>query len=122
MAALSAEKYDVDEKTQDVNPQLSEAVDNVIDEQLKALDAGHNVQLKSEFDNLTMLQTIKTFKWSVLISAAAAFTAVLEGYQLQLTSSIVANKGFIQQFGYPNAQGVYALVPSNVSAFGGLSR
>lgn len=50
-----------------------------VDAQIEDLKAGQHVQLKSQLDRLTILQSVKTFKWAILICAGAAFTAATDG-------------------------------------------
>jgi hypothetical protein len=80
-----------------------------------------HVALKSQFDDLTAWQALKTFKVVSLYCCAAAFSAATDGYQasrpclkflasilstahpiwlqININGNILANKGFIRQFG-----------------------
>jgi hypothetical protein len=111
--------------------------DNVLAQKRQAIEDGHDIQLKSAFDNLGLLKTVKVFRKTALICLVAAFvagtdgeslflriyyvSADAEGYQNQMVSSIVANAGFKKQFGtYNAAKKSYVLEPLAVSTFGGL--
>ena len=107
-------------------PQVAEP-DDVVQKQIKAVDQGLDVQLKSEFDQLSILQAMWTFRRTAALCAIAAFCASTDGewrllqanvsgYQNQLVGSIVANKGFIYQFASDHT----TINPSWVSAFGGV--
>lgn len=82
----------------------------------------HQAQLKSTLDSLPLLKSAWLFRKTVLICTIAGFCAATDGYQNTLSASIIANKGFVQQFGELNAKGVMALVPKHVSTFGGIFR
>lgn len=80
-----------------------------------------HIALKSQFDDLTAWQALKTFKVVSLYCCAAAFSAATDGYQasrsftiilaffrltayplwlqININGNILANKGFIRQFG-----------------------
>ena len=73
----------------------------------------------SQADDLTLIQTIRTYPKATLLCAFAAFGAISDGYQYALPGSIVALPGFIQQFGSQNAAGTYALNPQYVALWGG---
>ncbi|OCF31052.1 hypothetical protein I317_06846 [Kwoniella heveanensis CBS 569] len=75
-----------------------------------------DVQLKSSYDRLSVLQAMGVFKRSVLICGIAGFAAATDGFQHQLSASVIANKGFIQQFASDHKK----LEAPHVSTFGGL--
>ncbi|WWD20939.1 hypothetical protein CI109_105417 [Kwoniella shandongensis] len=89
---------------------------NIIEKEAEAIDKGIDVQLKSSHDTKGVLQSVSLFKKTIAICVAAGFCAATDGYQNQMISSIVANKGFIAQF----AEGGTKLKPEHVSAFGGI--
>lgn len=78
--------------------------------------AGH-VQLKSSLDNLPIWEALKTYKKISAIALLAAASAALDGYQLNLSGGIVANKGFIKMMAKPGAK---AIDGPYVSAWGGI--
>jgi MFS family permease len=43
-----------------------------------------------------------------------------DGYQTTLNGNIIANQGFINQVGFPNAQGVYALNANYTALWGAM--
>ena len=79
-------------------------------------------QLKSELDALPIAKSAWVFRKTVLICALAGFCAATDGYQNTLSASIIANKGFVKQFGAINAKGKLALNPTHVSSWGGIFR
>jgi hypothetical protein len=82
----------------------------------------HQAQLKSSLDNLPLLKSAWIFRKTVLVCTIAGFCAATDGYQNTLSASVIANKGFVNQFGELNAKGKMALVPKHVSTFGGVFR
>ncbi|KAL8292368.1 hypothetical protein RQP46_001834 [Phenoliferia psychrophenolica] len=76
---------------------------------------------KSVLDGLSVRQSIGVFKKTSLFCAIAAFSAMCDGYQVNLNGSIIVNKGFIRQFGtITSATGVISLDPTYVSVWGGM--
>ncbi|KAF2166608.1 hypothetical protein M409DRAFT_36703 [Zasmidium cellare ATCC 36951] len=73
--------------------------------------------LRSKADDLTVWQSIKSYKLVSAVAMAAAFCASLDGYQITLNGGIVSNKGFIRQFG---GAGVKVLPSKYISAWGGV--
>ncbi|CAH0004304.1 unnamed protein product [Clonostachys byssicola] len=72
---------------------------------------------KSKFDDLSVGQTLWTFRRVVLVSLAVYTGFVCEGFELKIGNNILANKGFIKQFGSRGGQGVEALDPTWVSTW-----
>ncbi|KAJ5871638.1 uncharacterized protein N7529_003991 [Penicillium soppii] len=73
--------------------------------------------MRSREDDLGIWQCVKRFKTVSWIAMAAAFSASLDGYQINLNAGIVSNKGFIRQMASPGTtiiQGKY------ISAWGGI--
>ncbi|KIH93283.1 hypothetical protein SPBR_04496 [Sporothrix brasiliensis 5110] len=64
---------------------------------------------KSRFDNLTIPQTIWTFKRVVLIIISVYTGYICEGFELNSSGSVIANAGFLKQFGSGDASGVRSL-------------
>ncbi|WWD10134.1 hypothetical protein V865_008268 [Kwoniella europaea PYCC6329] len=89
----------------------------VVEEKLNALHEGRQVQLKSRLDTLTVFESISTFRRSVIICALAGFAAATDGYQHQMSASIIANKGFVREFAKGRPNGLDA---AWVSSFGGI--
>ncbi|CAK7228866.1 hypothetical protein SCUCBS95973_007026 [Sporothrix curviconia] len=75
--------------------------------------------LKSKYDELSVGRTLWVFKRVALISLAVYTGYVCEGFELGSSGSVIANAGFIKQFGDEgrDADGVRALNPSWVSAW-----
>ncbi|OIW26886.1 MFS general substrate transporter [Coniochaeta ligniaria NRRL 30616] len=76
--------------------------------------------VKSRFDELSILETLWVFKRVVLVSLAVYTGYVCEGFELGAGSSIVANTGFIKQFGTEAGAGVRALDPTWLSTWSAL--
>ncbi|EEU33411.1 uncharacterized protein NECHADRAFT_56685 [Fusarium vanettenii 77-13-4] len=73
------------------------------------------------YENLSAWQTVKAFKINALICFFTALSAAAEGYQIQLVGVIVANAGFVKQFGTQvNDAGDVVLASSIMSAWGSL--
>ncbi|RSL97228.1 hypothetical protein CDV31_013136 [Fusarium ambrosium] len=56
-------------------------------------------QTTTGYESMTVWETIKAFKICCLVCFAAAFSAATDGYQIALIGNIVANPGFVEQFG-----------------------
>lgn len=78
---------------------------------------------KSPFDQLSLPQTLWTFKRIILVTLAVYTGYVCEGFELGAGASVVANAGFIRQFGdhhrgaTQGENGVRALNPTWVSTW-----
>lgn len=75
--------------------------------------------LLAQENKLSLLQTIRIYPRATVLCAFAAFGAISDGYQYAMPGSIVALKGFIRQFGSPDATGTYKLNPQHVALWGG---
>ncbi|CAG9997127.1 unnamed protein product, partial [Clonostachys byssicola] len=73
--------------------------------------------MRSALDDLSVWQSVRRFKWVGCIAMLAAFSASLDGYQINLNGGIVSNKGFIQQFSGP---GTNIIDGKYISAWGGI--
>ncbi|KAM5341283.1 hypothetical protein ACJ41O_014314 [Fusarium nematophilum] len=51
------------------------------------------------YENLTPWQTIMKFKWNALFCFLVTISAATDGYQIGMVGNIVANAGFVKQFG-----------------------
>jgi len=74
--------------------------------------------LKSRFDELSLWRTLWLFRTSALYCVAVYTGYLCEGFELTAGGSIIANAGFIAQFGTQGGTGVYKLNTSWVSAWG----
>ncbi|KAH8724376.1 general substrate transporter [Phaeosphaeriaceae sp. PMI808] len=68
--------------------------------------------VKSRFDELSIPRTAWVFRRVVLVAASVYTGYVCEGFELGGGGAIVANAGFIKQFGTGNGAGVRALDPT----------
>ncbi|CEL12021.1 hypothetical protein ASPCAL15114 [Aspergillus calidoustus] len=76
------------EASHDDNPIKNEA----------AIDAATRGQAMTGYEELSVLETVKTFKLCTLVCMAMAFSAATDGYQIGINASIIANKGFVARF------------------------
>ncbi|KEF55030.1 uncharacterized protein A1O9_08683 [Exophiala aquamarina CBS 119918] len=75
--------------------------------------------VKSRFDELSIPRTLWVFRRVVIIVLAVYTGYVCEGFELGAGGSVIANAGFIKQFGDGNS-GVTALSPTWVSTWSAL--
>ncbi|KAJ6089811.1 hypothetical protein N7467_005027 [Penicillium canescens] len=73
--------------------------------------------MRSREDDLGVWQCVLRFKTVSLIAMTAAFSASLDGYQINLNGGIVSNKGFIRQMASP---GTSIIAGKYISAWGGI--
>ncbi|KAJ4237546.1 hypothetical protein NW757_013282 [Fusarium falciforme] len=86
-----------------------------------AQDAAAKGQATTGYENLTILQSVKTFRRTIVFCTLAAFSAAADGYQIGINASIVANKGFVQQFATKtSAEGDPYLESPILSAWGSI--
>ncbi|RKK76957.1 hypothetical protein BFJ71_g16841 [Fusarium oxysporum] len=62
-------------------------------------DAAARGQGLDGYEGLSIWQTIKMFKMNSLICGLVAISAATDGYQISLVGNLVANPGFVRQFG-----------------------
>ncbi|KAM5368279.1 hypothetical protein ACJZ2D_009645 [Fusarium nematophilum] len=67
-----------------------------------------------------VLQSVRTYKYASLICMLAAVGALSDGYQVQMSGSIVALPGFIQTFGGLQADGKHKINPQYLALWGSL--
>lgn len=78
-----------------------------------------HILMRTRFDEMGVLATIRVFKKAVFIGALAAFATSFEGYQISVTGTIIANKGFIKQFGTAHSAAGALILDANVLAVWG---
>lgn len=66
----------------------------------------------------TTFQNIKTHKHASLVCMLAAVGALSDGYQIQMSGSIVALPGFIQTFGDLQPNGEHVINPQYLALWG----
>ncbi|KAK3175823.1 hypothetical protein K4F52_009956 [Lecanicillium sp. MT-2017a] len=76
--------------------------------------------VKSRFDELSIPRTLWVFRRVVLVTLAVYTGYVCEGFELGAGGSVIANRGFIKQFGSEGGEGVRALDPTWVSTWSAL--
>ncbi|WWC69105.1 uncharacterized protein I206_103041 [Kwoniella pini CBS 10737] len=83
----------------------------------RTISKGGQVQMRSSLDDLGIWATVKQNKGIAGVAMAAAFSASLEGYQINLNGGIISNKGFIALMPR-DAKG--AINGSKIALFGGM--
>ncbi|KAE8372412.1 general substrate transporter [Aspergillus bertholletiae] len=73
--------------------------------------------MRSKEDDLSVWQTVRRYKFVSVVAMAAAFSAALDGYQINLNGGLVSNKGFIRQMTSP---GTTIIAGQYVSAWSGI--
>ncbi|KAE8336551.1 hypothetical protein BDV24DRAFT_178434 [Aspergillus arachidicola] len=73
--------------------------------------------MRSKEDDLSIWQTVRRYKLVSIMAMAAAFSAALDGYQINLNGGLVSNNGFIRQMAKP---GTTVIEGQYVSAWSGL--
>lgn len=97
-----------------------EGIQTEIDDVTKA-DAYDSYGLvKSRYDELSIIRTLWVFKRVVIVCLAVYTGYVCEGFELGAGGSVVANAGFIKQFGRDGGTGVRALSPTWLSTWSAL--
>lgn len=67
---------------------------------------------------LGLLQALKTYKMATIVCILAAVGALSDGYQVQMSGSIVALPGFIRTFGDEQDDGTYKINPQYLALWG----
>ncbi|KAH7093519.1 general substrate transporter [Paraphoma chrysanthemicola] len=73
--------------------------------------------MRTQADELSIGRSLLSNKLLGVIAMAAAFSAALDGYQVNLNGGIVSNKGFIRQMATP---GTKVIKGKYISAWGGI--
>ncbi|KAH6898009.1 general substrate transporter [Thelonectria olida] len=68
-----------------------------VEEMHQTISRGGVPLMRSQEDDLGVWQTVRRYKLLGFIAMSAAFSASLDGYQINLNGGIVSNKGFIRQ-------------------------
>ncbi|GFZ46551.1 hypothetical protein JCM24511_03771 [Saitozyma sp. JCM 24511] len=76
--------------------------------------------VKSRYDQLSVFQALWKFRRATFYTFLVFTGYTIDGFEVTMAGSIVSNKGFIRQFGSPNASGVYALSTTWVAAWGAI--
>ncbi|KAM0550681.1 hypothetical protein ACHAPJ_008745 [Fusarium lateritium] len=80
-------------------------------------DTGEGLLMRSKLDDLSVWQSVLRFKRVGCIAMLGAFSASLDGYQINLNGGIVSNPGFIRQF---STSGTTIIAGKYISAWGGI--
>ncbi|KPM35801.1 hypothetical protein AK830_g10785 [Neonectria ditissima] len=87
------------------------------EEMQQTIDKGGVPLMRSREDDLGVWTTVWRYKMAGVIAMSAAFSAALDGYQINLNGGIVSNKGFIQQMA---SEGTTIIQGKYISAWGGI--
>ncbi|OGM48645.1 hexose transporter [Aspergillus bombycis] len=82
-----------------------------------AIGKGGAPVMRSKEDDLSVWQTVRRYKVVSVVAMAAAFSAALDGYQINLNGGLVSNEGFIRQMASP---GTTIIEGQYVSAWSGI--
>ncbi|KAJ6087608.1 hypothetical protein N7467_006522 [Penicillium canescens] len=98
---------------------MSENIEHAIPtkEMEAQIEKGNTPIMRTKEDDLGVWQSVRRYKWVSTLAMVAAFSASLDGYQINLNGGIVANKGFIRQMATP---GTKIINSKYVSAWGGI--
>ena len=67
---------------------------------------------------LGLVQALKTYRMATIVCTLAAVGALSDGYQVQMSGSIVALPGFIRTFGDKQDDGAYKINPQYLALWG----
>ncbi|KAJ5984667.1 general substrate transporter [Penicillium waksmanii] len=77
-------------------------IEYIAEDTLEKHDPAFNAAIKGQattgYEELGVVETIKTFKLCTLVCFAMAFSAATDGYQIGINASVIANTGFISRF------------------------
>lgn len=68
---------------------------------------------------INLFQSLKTYRHASLLCMLAAVGSLSDGYQVQMSGSVIALDGFIQQFGKMGTDGELSLDSQHVALWGG---
>jgi len=77
-----------------------------------------NETLPASMKPLGLIKALRTYKVASIICVLAAVGVLSDGYQIQMSGSIVALPGFIQTFGELQSDGEYAIDPQYLALWG----
>ncbi|KAF6818682.1 MFS alpha-glucoside [Colletotrichum plurivorum] len=84
------------------------------------VEADKTQQATGAVKQLGLLQTLRKYKHASVICMLAAVGALSDGYQVQMSGSIVALPGFKETFGEPQTDGSYVIDPQYLALWGSL--
>lgn len=105
------------ESTKGVSETVEHAHAITTKEMESQIEKGNDPIMRTKEDDLGIWQSVRRYKWVSALAMMAAFSASLDGYQINLNGGIVANKGFIRQMASP---GTKIINSKYVSAWGGI--
>jgi len=88
---------------------------------VQALEYQEENEVTSIFSELGRVQTAKKYWMAVCFCMISALAACMDGFQTKIPGSIIANRGFINQFGtITGKDGLLQLDPQHIAAWGGI--
>ena len=74
--------------------------------------------ISQSMKSMGLVKALKTYRHASLICVLAAVGALSDGYQVQMSGSIVALPGFIRTFGALQPDGEYVIDPQHLALWG----
>ncbi|EXA30884.1 hypothetical protein FOVG_17761 [Fusarium oxysporum f. sp. pisi HDV247] len=85
--------------TEKADAQHNDFVETPLKQQEIIEDAVARGQITSGYETLGWWHTVAKFKFVSFVCFLAAFSAATDGFQVAMSASIIANKGFVAEFG-----------------------
>lgn len=77
-----------------------------------------SIEGPAQEEKLGLVKCLKKYRYATLICILASIGSLSDGYQVQMSGSIIALRGFQRQFGALQGDGSYVLDPQHVSLWG----
>ncbi|KAF1966119.1 MFS general substrate transporter [Bimuria novae-zelandiae CBS 107.79] len=116
MAATTEYKTPI-EKATPIESRHDDHLESVLKPDDLTADAVAKGQAATGYETISLWDTVKTFKVASACCFAAAFSAGADGFQMAMNASIIANKGFVQQFATDVADGKKFLAAGTISSW-----
>ncbi|KAH7015923.1 general substrate transporter [Ilyonectria destructans] len=102
------------------DPKLNHDIDVKANNSLGCVENHEHIALKSGHDKLGLRASAWRFRKAVLVCNLLCIAAACDGFQISLNGNIIANQGFINHVGFPNAEGVHTLKAHYTALWGAL--
>ncbi|PSN67207.1 general substrate transporter [Corynespora cassiicola Philippines] len=109
--------YSDDHKTDARHHEVIEAEADATSKPAVSTEITHNLSKEAP---MTLFQCLKKYKYASFVCLLASIGALSDGYQVQMSGSIIALPGFIQQFGDLQEDGTRVINPQYISLWGSL--
>ena len=107
--------YSDDHKTDARHHEVIEAEADATSKPAVSTEITHNLSKEAP---MTLFQCLKKYKYASFVCLLASIGALSDGYQVQMSGSIIALPGFIQQFGDLQEDGTRVINPQYISLWG----